>query len=567
MAPKHRTFLLILVALAVAACGGPAIAATAPGGGLTALDLTATAEVSATYSGLADFDKTATAEAGATHSGLTHLDETATAEAVGHGHHEYATSTPLPPAAFTPSATVTIKVDGGARYQTISGFGATFRPFNSPFSKLDDPNGPSFTTASDGQRQGIADILFRQLGLSRFRVFPADYVKAAAGNSDPFALNPAGFDWTIVDQEVAFIALTQPIGLRTPWASFSLDGGADTAWLRKPGSPCALNPAGLDKDVEWLYVAAKHFSDAGYALPYLTVNNEPDLCPPGYKIEVADYVTILKQLGARLRRDGLNTRMVVSDGWMPQNALLYMQATLADPAARQYVGALAYHAYADGYDDPAYLLEHSAQSQPPHAAVAVRQKIRDLAAQYNLPVWMTEVCYCTPRSGFSEFELLRARLNHLHDELTIGNVSAFDAINLYNIRRPGVYDELVEVFYRADGSLERYQLAVYGQLLGQYSRFIAPDSVRARADSSDPRLRVMAFIRPDGKVVVVALNNNSFAVQADIALAGLAQTPTAFSVLTSREGAIWQTPPDTPLSQGAASLALAPLSVTTLVGK
>jgi hypothetical protein len=50
-----------------------------------------------------------------------------------------------------------------------------------------------------------------------------------------------------------------------------------------------------------------------------------------------------------------------------------------------------------------------------------------LAAQYNLPVWMTEICDCTPRSA-SDFDLVRGRLNHVHDELTIANVSAFDAI-------------------------------------------------------------------------------------------------------------------------------------------
>lgn len=485
-------------------------------------------------------------------SALTAHDQTATASA-GHPPAVHVTITPLPESAFTPSATVTIQIDSASRFQTFQGFGATFRPFNAPLSKLDDPNGPDFTTATDEQRRAIADILYRQIGLTRTRFFP-DQFEPANDNADPFSFDPAAYDWSQVDQLTEFTALGKSLDLQTPWLSFGVDLGHTQTWLRQPDS-CALNPAMLDEDVEWILAAALHFRDTGQEPPYLTINNEPDLCPPGYKIEIADYVTLVKRLGARLREQGLTTQIVVTDGWIPQNAFLYMQAVLADPDARQYVGALATHAYADGYDDPATVLNNSAQGNPSHAAAEVRAKLRDLAAQYTLPLWITEICYCTPRSAeFSEFDLLRARLNHLHDELTLANASAFDAMNLYNIRRPGVYDELVEVFYRPDGSMERYQLSTYGQLLSQYALNILPGSVRLNAESSDPRVRVLAFIRPDGKLVVVALNNNSTAVQANL------NTSTTFAILISRDGAIGQTAPDV-----TTTLALPPLSLTTLV--
>ncbi|MBI3764317.1 MAG: hypothetical protein HY260_20950 [Chloroflexi bacterium] len=561
--PRILPGLLLTLALA---CNLGTSATTQPAASpppATELNLTATPQhAEPTHSGLTSLDMTATASAGGEqHGGLTPLDMTATAGA-GHGATAHATSTPLPEAAFTPSATVSIQVDGATRYQTISGFGASFRPFNGPLSKLDTPNGPDFTTATDEQRRAIAQILFSQLGLTRARVFPNGF-EPVNDNADPFTFNPAAYDWSEVNQITDFIALAKPDGLQTPWASFSMDVGHTQAWLRKPGSDCALNPALIDEEVEWLLAAAIRFRDAGEELQFMAVNNEPDLCPPGFKIEIDDMVTIVKRLGARLRAEGLSTKIVVTDGWIPQNVLRYAQAVLADPDARQYVGALAYHAYADGYDDPAAVLNNSAQGNPPHAAVEVRRQIRDLAAQYNLPVWMTEICYCVPRSGFSEFELLRARLNHLHDEMTLANVAAFDAINLYNIRRPGVFDELVEVYYRPDGTMERYELSTYGQLLGHYSRFVAPGSVRLKADSGDPRVRVLAYQRPDGKLVIVALNNNTFAVQANIGFANVSQ-PAALSVLTSREDAIWQDGPE--VSAGAMGV-LPPLSVTTFVGK
>ncbi|HEX7295420.1 MAG TPA: glycoside hydrolase family 30 beta sandwich domain-containing protein, partial [Pyrinomonadaceae bacterium] len=249
-------------------------------------------------------------------------------------------------------------------------------------------------------------------------------------------------------------------------------------------------------------------------------------------------------------------------------ALRYMQAALADQEARQYVGALAYHSY-DGFDDPGALLNTSARSNPPHAAIEVRSRIRDLAAQYGLPVWMTEVCYCT-RRDFSDFDLVRARLNHVQDELTITNVAAFDAMNLFFLNRPGVRDELVNIYFRPDGALDRYEISIYGYLLSHYSRFISPGSVRVKAESSDAGVRVTAFQRPDDSPVIVVINNSSTPIQANIAIAGLRQIPRTLAAVSSQANALLQRAPNVPITddgtalqdKGATTL-LPPLSITT----
>jgi len=474
------------------------------------------------------------------------------------------------PVALTPeahtSSSVEIKVDGSIRYQTFDGFGGTLTILEDEgIYNRHDPTQPAKTTATNDQRKGIAELLFQKLGLTRARVFPYNF-EPANNNPDLSTFNVSTFDWSYVDSLVNFVDLSRPYGLKNWWASFALDTGYQQAWLRKSDSTCALDPAKIDGDVEWILAAVLHFRDQGLELPYLTINNEPDLCPPGFKIEISDYVTILKRLGGRLRAEGLSTKIVVSDGWIPQNALLYMQAVLADPEARGYVGALAYHSYADGYDDPGMLLNSSAKGQPPHAAVETRQKIRDLAAQYNLPVWMTEVCYCF-RKDLSDFELVRGRLNHLDDELIYGNVSAFDAMNLFFIRREGIDDELVEVYFHPDGSLDRYEISTYGYLVGHYSRFILPGSIRLEASSSDPSLRVVAFERPDGKLVIVAINNEPSPVTANITLSGLDKSPSSMSILASREGAIWESLADISISNSEVSMELQPLSVITLLGK
>jgi glucosylceramidase len=479
---------------------------------------------------------------------------------------EHASQVASTPESHTSSTSVDVQINGALRYQAFEGFGGTVTIFEDEgIYNRHDPSQPVKTTATESQRQGIAELLFQQLGVTRARVFLINH-EPANDNSDLFSFNASAFDWAFVDSLANFVELSRPYGLKNWWASFALDTGHQQAWLRRADSNCALDPAMIDEDVEWILAAALHFRDQGQELPYLTINNEPDLCPPGYKIEIADYVTILKRLGARMQAEGLSTKIVVSDGWIPQNALLYMQAALADPEARQYVGALAYHAYADGYDNPDVLLNSSAAGQPPHAAVEIRQQISDLAAQYNLPVWMTEVCYCS-RRDLSDFELVRGRLNHLDDELIYGNVAAFDAMNLFFLKRPGIDDELVEINFRPNGELDRYEISIYGYLIGHYSRFIVPGSIRLDASSSDPRVRVVAFERPDGKVVIVAINNNSSAVTVNVTLAGLSQVPSTLSVLASREGALWESPADISVSNSGITVVLQPLSVITLFGK
>ena len=330
---------------------------------------------------------------------------------------------------------VVVQIDGGTRYQTWEGIGASFTPFDMEgIYKAHDPSQPETVSVIAAQKEEIARLLYSELGITRTR-FVLRGFEPSNDNDDPLTLNPAGFEWvnSTVDASIEFMKIGQAYGLQEGWLSFAIDRGHQEAWRRLGDSPCALDPAQIDEEVEWLLAAVLHLRDSGVETRYMAVNNEPDLCPPGYKIEIADMVSIIKRLGARLRQEGLNTHIVVSDGWIPQNALLYMQAALDDPDARPYVGALAYHSY-DAYGNPD-VLRQSAEGNPPHDAAEIRTQIRDLAAQYDLPVWMTEVCYCTPIEGFGFFELAVLRLNHLFDELTITHVSAFDGMNVAFIER------------------------------------------------------------------------------------------------------------------------------------
>lgn len=468
---------------------------------------------------------------------------------------------------------VVVAVDRGQRFQTMNGFGATLTAFEDDGRfRGDDPTQPAMTSATDAQKQAIGDALYGQLGLTRTRLFPMG-VEPQNDNDDPFLLDTSRLDYKLVDPMADWAAMGRDRGLVTFFADYGANGGTEAeAWFRLPGDACALDPAYLDEYVEWHLAVAMRFAERGVELPYVSIGNEIDFCPiagnPSRSfVDPANYVELVKRLGARLRAHGLATKIVLAEGVTPGSALPYMRAALEDPEARGYLGAIAFHSY-DGYQERA-TLEASAAGTPNNADV--RAEIRDLGRQYDLPVWMTEVCYCAPQRDseggplVSDLELGRLRLNHVLDELTLTEVAAFDVMNLDNVSRPGIRDELVEVAFNPDGSLASFAIAMYGYLIGHYA-IAAPDgAVRVAADADDPNLRAVAFDRPDGSLAIVLLDNGDDAADVSITIAG--GDVASLVPLTTVEGAPWTEGAAIAVADGAARITVPARSVTTLTSR
>ena len=60
---------------------------------------------------------------------------------------------------------------------------------------------------------------------------------------------------------------------------------------------------------------------------------------------------VIKQLGPRLRAEGLQTAPVIPDDWGPAQAYERGWVILSDDAVRKYVGALAFHLYRGNESD------------------------------------------------------------------------------------------------------------------------------------------------------------------------------------------------------------------------
>ncbi len=425
---------------------------------------------------------------------------------------------------------VTATVDLAERHQTIAGFGATLIPFELPMIYFNhDATQPKATTASLEQRQALSRLLFEELGMTRVRTSYRD-LEPVNDNADPNTFNWSAFLFSgslvgaqgalsaRLEPAIDFIKLSQPFGLVTHFPMTSLEWDAD--WLHTPGAR-QIAP-GMEPEVaEMLAAVAKRYADEGLPLPYLSVANEPDW---GSGLErvltTAQMVQIVKLAGARMRSLGLDTKLVISESYTLDMALAYAQAVLADPDARPYLGAIAYHGYGV-YGSAKAILETSGIGAPLDAEIAMRRQIRDLAASYGLPIWETETSASIDDLG--AFRAGLARVNHLHDELTLADVSAFDQMNLFFIDRPNLEGNLVNVTFGGDGALASFEAAPVGILMSHWARYARPGAVRVGATTTDPMVRASAFEAPGNQLVVVLINNRAdeVALQVDVADATL----------------------------------------------
>ena len=474
-----------------------------------------------------------------------------------------------------PQVSYSIRVNASTQFQRFEGFGATVTPFEEDgVFHRHDFSAPIVVSATPAQKDAIAGLLYGrgsgQLGIARSRFFPRRF-EETNDNNDASLFQESSYTWGLFNAITDFVATAQSRGLNRHFASFG--GGLVEEWLRARNSQgevtCRLDPSMVDEYVEMELRAALRYREKGETLEYLAVTNEPDSAWQNGTctfIDPATFAEVVRRLGNRLRTSGLNTKLVITDGIAPRSSKPYIEAVLNSAEAAQYVGAIAYHSY-DGYANGFSLLENSAKGQLPADILQDRRDLRDKAAAHGWTFWMTEVCWCfndpTRTGGRSDYELARLRLNHLYDELTEAGAEAFDIMNAYFIsfRRP---DTLIEVRFRADGSLESFGLTNLGRMIGQFSMALEPGSRRVYVDRvADPAVRPVAFLRTDGTPAVMVLNNTNAPVTMNVTLAGFPTTPNIMSVLTSREGAMWQRSSVT-VAAGVATITAPPLGIATI---
>jgi hypothetical protein len=374
-----------------------------------------------------------------------------------------------------PTGAGSIVLDAKTTFQTMQGFGASMRLFDDPrtTNTTDPVTKRGVAVPSEIDQNTILDLLYGDLALTRVRFLPGDGgIEPVNDNTDPLVADASKFDfaWNNGDGQLDLM----PGLIRRGTRSYFTSTPALEKWMTE------ANPA---EYAEWLLVMLRHWRDRGYEPPYVSLKNEPGSAASGGVWSATYLRDVTKLLGARIKAEGLNTKIVLPDDVNPREALARLQVILADADARQYVGAIAYHLGSRG-------------GEP---------EIKQLAAQYGIPVWVTDV---NAPDGLT-------LATTLHELIADDNVSAIDYTWGFYGDHQGA--QLVKLSAR-NGAYASYTRTPQYYAMGQYSRAVPPGAVRISATSGDPEMKVTAYVDGAKLIVVVIFTGGPFERSATIDL-------------------------------------------------
>jgi O-glycosyl hydrolase len=464
---------------------------------------------------------------------------------------------------------VTVTVDPAVEHQRIDGFGATF---GTVANDTVDPLGEDL-------RHQALEALFGQIHVSTGSLDAALAEATADGtkqndDGDPRHINWSGFQTGHADAMKRFVlsrpeasaftdfALSQRINIR--WAS---------PWLFHPHH--ASNASLADEAAEQVLAGLLYWRDTLKVAPkYVLLVNEPTTGNQELGgATVRDLIEIVKRTGARLRENGFSqVRFVVPNEETEEASLATARAILSDKEARPFVGAIGYHAYPYGsaYSSVPRILARADHGDADGDRVAARHDLRDLAARYHVPLWMTEVSHGDV--DMRSFDDLRGRAVHIHDELEFADATAyFGMFAMWDRYSEERHFGSATTGWSQEGTLvaiDQREATVtvtgLGYAMGHYARWVAPGSVRLDAKSSDALVLVSAFRdAATGRLVLVAINNAAENRTVSIRWKGTAIAGPVAGEQSTAEGR-WQPMPTVPATADGVTVLLPAKSVSSL---
>lgn len=361
-----------------------------------------------------------------------------------------------------PNPDATIEIDPGVSYQTISGWEAS----ESFDWRLPKP-------AMDS----LIGVAVNDLGINRLRLsFPGNMVESrdtvtmpeelrlgTNDNADPNALNRAGFRWELEDYLVEAFVLPMKRRVEARGEPFILT--ATYVGFRTTSQYQQRDPAEYN---EFMLTVLDHLKTKFGIVPDLwEVRLEPD--HGRNPITARQQGILLAGAGAAARAAGYDKLMfTVPSTVVPHRTVEYLQGILSVPGTARYIGEIGFHQY----------------SAP---AREMLTGIRDAAKKLGVPTGMLEYNKGTERE--------------LYQDLTLADVSVWSRFSLAG--NAGGPETGGQYFYvDVPDSSFRYRNSTWP--LRQYFKYVRPGDVRVGARAGDDRVQPTAFLRPDGRVVVVA---------------------------------------------------------------
>lgn len=479
---------------------------------------------------------------------------------------------PLEPDSEKTVKPVTVRINNAIEYQEIAGFGAA------TLAGIMVTGNGVHDLLSTSLRDQALEAIYGDVGLNlgNLRLWQ----EPSNDNDDPLLIKKDGFRWAA--SNAMYELLVRPAksyGFSDYSLGLRIDMRRELRWMKELRKSDYSRY--LQEVAEYVVAGVAHWQEISGTVPRLiTLFNEPlsgnQELQGGSAREIVD---IIKSAGERLHEEGFTeTKFIVPAEETVTKSIDTSRFILADKVARSHIGALAYHAYPydSAYSSVRHILEASGRGRPDHDEIRNRRQIYELAAQYKLPVWMTETSEGPGRADypFGSPENLRARANHIHDELVYANASAYFAMyNLWDRQSHEAHfkHRAIDFFSESshialvDQKTSEVHISGIGFAIGHFARWITPGSLRIDAVSDNKLVKVTAF-RSDrqNELILIVINNSNFEAEMDISMENMALQGTVKGEYSDRSNRWKQLPPLTPSDNASLRLTVGPTSVTSL---
>lgn len=400
---------------------------------------------------------------------------------------------------FTPATANgrVINIDTSKKYQSMEGFGYTLTGGSAQvINKMPADAKARLLQELFGDTEQSLRISFLRIsiGASDLNGTVFTYDDVPPGQTDPelkyFSLEPDRAGVIPLLKEILLVNPDITI-MGTPWTP--------PVWMKDNNNSVggSLKPEFYDAYARYLVKYIQEMKKEGITVHAITPQNEP-LHPgnnPSMLMEAPQQAAFIKNnLGPAFRSAGLSTRIIVYDHNCDRPD--YPLTVLNDPGAKQFVDGSAFHLYAG--DIKVLSDVHSAH---PDKHVYFTEQYTAITSDFggDLRWHLKNLIIGAPRN-WSRTVL----------EWNLASDTAFGP------HTPGGCTTCKGALTVQGATVKRY-VAYY--IIGHASRFVPKGSVRVDSDMSGSLYNV-AFVTPEGKVVVIVLNDGNEAVDFSIKTGG-----------------------------------------------
>jgi glucosylceramidase len=415
--------------------------------------------------------------------------------------HETLQEKPPLPLGATRLPNLTITVNDAIKFQRIDGFGASLTDSSAWlfWNKLSESQRRETLQMLFSRDKGIGLSVLRQpMGASDFALAPYSYDDMPLGQDDP-QLNHFS-----VDHDRAYIIpiLREALAINpnlkimaTPWSP--------SGWMKTSGSMIrgALLPSAYSPLAKYFVRFVQEYENAGLPIYAVTPQNEPLNVPgdyPGMDMsarEQAEFVA--RHLGPAFRDARLKTKILVFDhNW---DLIDFPFQVLSDPAAASFAAGTATHCYG--------------------GVPSVQNELHERFP--NKEIWMTEcsggdwqtgkllqqqvrLVIDSMRNWAQTVVLWNLALNQMHQPFLGGCTTCRGIVTVNDSSQPAQVTPTVD--YTA---------------LAHASKFVAPGAVRVDSNEfGQGSLEDVAFLNPDGSLVLLVMNSSGGNLTFNIGWAG-----------------------------------------------